>query len=118
MNKKLKSTNKKETKLSSKNIFIKLSLVFNCVILLVIALITLGNIFHVFDYAIVNKGIDIICDDSNFKNNAFSHIEDATERQRAIATTIDYNCSQNGAETYYADGLDRYLESLGLPKTE
>ena len=117
MNNKSKPTNKKEIKLSKKDLIIKVSLIFNFLTITAIVAISVANAFHVFDYAIVNKGVNTMCS-SNFRDNAYSNLEDVTERKRAIASVIDYPCAQNGADTYYRDGVDKYLESLDLPKFE
>ncbi|MEI6228947.1 MAG: hypothetical protein WCP11_02920 [Candidatus Saccharibacteria bacterium] len=116
MNKKLKPINKKDPKLNEKSLTTKISLVINYILISVIVVIIAANFFHVFDYAIVNRGIDVMCS-SNFRDNAYNNLKDATERKRAVAS-IDYFCAQNGAETYYNDGVNKYLESVGLPKAE
>jgi len=111
MNNKIKNEKPKANK---QDLIKKISLAINYILIGgILILVASATIFHVFDYAIINKGFDIMCGD-NFRNNAYSNRKDDVARKQGIAS-IDYMCIQNGADTYYEDGQNKYLESLGLP---
>lgn len=62
---------------------------------------------NVLDTARINNAVEIMCS-SDFRDKTKERDDD-----RALAI-LDYNCAQNGAETYYEDGAKKFFESRGI----
>lgn len=63
------------------------------------------------DYAIVNKGVEVMCSDS-FRDRVAG--ENEPGQQLAL---LDYQCQRNeNAEKYFKEGYNKYLESQGVPR--
>lgn len=92
------------------------SLLLNVVL---IGVMVVGNVLErsgTFDYATVNSGIDKMCSETFRKTVERSSkdkgdSENDTKKQIAL---VDYPCKNNGAGSYYENGYNEYVRSLGL----
>lgn len=62
------------------------------------------------DYAIVNKGYNVLCSES-FRENV------AANDSRTRVASLDYECQRDDvASRYYQQGFNDYLKSQGIPQ--
>ena len=117
---KLKQNNKKDIKVNNINIT-KISLIINSIFIAAALIMVLAYaVFHVFDYKIVEKGLDIMCNNSGFRERVSENRppnETETELKIVLAS-LDYSCPSVDAQKYFNEGLDKYLESLGLSRNQ
>lgn len=68
------------------------------------------------DNAVVNKGIDTLCSDKfrNMLSTDQTSKDISTDEQKTRLAFLDYECSRNGAGTYFEQGYKNYAHSLGL----
>lgn len=111
--------NKGETMPSNKyKIALWSSIALNAVLIIGIVVLTILTAVGTFDDQIVKKGLDTLCSEGyqhRFVDGdaAFNQSEEG----QTILAYYDYSCGQGDASTFYQEGLDKYLESLGLPKS-
>lgn len=94
------------------------SIGLNVLLILGIATIAILTAVGTFDDTIVNKGLDTLCSEGyqhRFVDGDASFNQ--TEEGQTILAYYDYSCGQGDASSFYQEGLDKYLESLGLPKS-
>ena len=117
MSNNLKSSNKKEAKSNKNSLITKMSLAVNCAFIIATLIIAISaTFFHAFDWMMVNKGFDVMCNSDSFSKNAYNDVKNDIDRKQFIAI-MNYSCAKDEANPYYVDGLNKYLESLGLPKS-
>lgn len=92
------------------------SLLLNIVL---VGVMVFGNVLErsgTFDYATVNSGITKMCSDT-FRATVEKYDKSGGQSEKDIKTnlaSLDYSCKNNGAASYYEDGFNRYLKSIGL----
>jgi len=95
------------------------SLTVNVIILLMIIATAVCVKSGVLDYAIVNTGLNTLCSDE-FQSMAKADLTKqgrSVEELKLYSASLDYQCGNVDASTYYDQGFNNYAHSLGL-KTE
>jgi hypothetical protein len=90
------------------------SLVVNIVVIVIIASSIVIWRSGMMNFAIANAGMDAYCNSQIFRDNVAGSSKDSTESKRRVAL-IDFSCARNGADTYFVEGFNNYLKSLGIP---
>jgi hypothetical protein len=68
------------------------------------------------DTAFINNAIERMCSDQfrQTVNNSSKSSGDSDNDRKLRLALVDYECSKNGADTFYTKGYDDYVRSLGL----
>lgn len=111
-----RATSRQSKRIFSRSSLLAWSLAVNAVAIAVLITATILERAGIFDYALINNSVSIMCSDRFHDTLAkTSDRQGDSDNEKGLKlANIDYACGANGAAAFYNDGFDEYAKSLGL----